>query len=241
MSDVANVNRVKYKEGDTVYIRIADPFKKFKVLKGKVYIVDAYGTFFKPDEPSYDIMVEDYEFDGKLSPALFKHCAQHTVFDNEEDCMLYGQLSIYDTLSDDEKIQFNKNLIDKYPFLQLEENYYGSNWLIELPKGWRYRIGLKMCEDLSKLDLSNFKILDIVAKNGMLKVCHDSVNEQVDKVIEYYEKQALKVCWKCGEDAKYRHVFGASFPWCKNCAYENYYVTEEGKVEEFDKWWLEIE
>ena len=24
-------------------------------------------------------------------------------------------------------------------------------------------------------------------------------------------------------------------------AYENYYVTEEGKVEEFDKWWLEIE
>ena len=113
MPDVANVNRVKYKEGDTVYIRIADPFKKFKVLKGKVYIVDAYGTFFKPDEPSYDIMVENYEFDGKLSPALFKHCAQHTVFDNEEDCILYRQLGIYDTLSDDEKIQFNKNLIDK--------------------------------------------------------------------------------------------------------------------------------
>ena len=239
MSDVANVNRVKYKEGDTVYIRIADPFKKFKVLKGKVYIVDAYGTFFKPDEPSYDIMVENYEFDGKLSPALFKHCAQHTVFDNEEDCILYGQLGIYDTLSDDEKIQFNKNLIDKYPFLQLKENYYGSNWLIELPKGWRYKIGLKMCEELSKLDLSNFKILDIVAKNGILKVCHDGGNEQVDNVIEYYEKPALKVCWKCGEDAKYRHALGL-FPWCKNCAYENYYVTEEGKVEEFNKWWLEI-
>ena len=170
MSDVTNVNRVKYKEGDTVYIRIADPFKKFKVLKGKIYIVDAYGTFFKPDEPSYDIMVENYEFDGKLSPALFKHCAQHTVFDNEEDCILYGQLSIYEKLSEEEKTQLNKNLIDKYPFLKIDENYldhYYSNWLMELPKGWRYRIGLKMCEDLSKLDLSNFKILNCINYNFM--------------------------------------------------------------------------
>lgn len=240
MSDITNVNRVKYKEGDTVYIRIADPFKKFKVLKGKVYIVDAYGTFFKPDEPSYDIMVEDYEFDGKLSPALFKHCAQHTVFDNEEDCILYGQLGIYDTLSDDEKIQFNKNLIDKYQFLQLKENYYGSNWLIELPKGWRYRIGLKMCEELRKLDLSNFKILNIIIKHdGELKVYYSGGNDQVDKVIKYYENQPTKICWKCGEDAKYRHNI-STMPWCKNCACETFYENNQGTIEDFNNMFSEI-
>ena len=123
-------------------------------------------------------MVENYEFDGKLSPALFKHFAQHTVFDNEEDCILCSQLSIYDTLSEEEKTQFNKSLIDKYPFLQIKENYYGSHWLIELPKGWRHRTGLKMCEELSKLDLYSLKLLDIIVKNGIITVCADGGNEQ---------------------------------------------------------------
>lgn len=52
--------------------RNKDEEEKFYV--GKVYIIDRYGTFEQNEEPSYDIMVEDFNGDGK--PCLVKHIRQ---------------------------------------------------------------------------------------------------------------------------------------------------------------------
>lgn len=41
-------------------------------IKGKIYIIDAYGTFFKPDDVSYDIM--DIE-----ERVLYKHIPESCV------------------------------------------------------------------------------------------------------------------------------------------------------------------
>ena len=237
MLDITNVNRVKYKEGDTVYIRLADPFKKFKVLKGEVYIVDAHGTFFKPGEPSYDILIENYEIQGKPVLSLFKHCAQHTVFDSEEDCIMHGQISIYESLKEEEKEQLNNDLIEKYSFLQSVKSSCGNNWLTTIPAGWRHRICLRMFEELSKLNLSNFKILDIKEQRGMLKVYYEGGNKQVDKIIECYENQSAKICWKCGEDAIYS---ADDLPWCRECALKYHYAKDDATEEEFDETFLEI-
>lgn len=51
--------------------------KKFFI--GKVYIIDAYGTFEQNVEPSYDIMVED--FNGSGQPCLVKHVRESECVD----------------------------------------------------------------------------------------------------------------------------------------------------------------
>ena len=59
----------KYKEGDKVTFSL---YPANQELEGVVYIVDRYGTFFNPSEPSYDIF---YEADN----TLYKHIAQSRV------------------------------------------------------------------------------------------------------------------------------------------------------------------
>ena len=58
-----------FKYGDEVGFNLI-PYKetKEKFFTGKVYIIDAYGTFEQNEEPSYDIMVEAY--DGTASTVL---------------------------------------------------------------------------------------------------------------------------------------------------------------------------
>lgn len=46
-----------------------------KEYTGEVYIVDRYGTFEQNEEPSYDVMVEDYNG----SKCLVKHLRQSSV------------------------------------------------------------------------------------------------------------------------------------------------------------------
>lgn len=50
-----------YKEGDVVKFKCDD-----KEITGKVYIVDAYGTFEQHEEPSYDVLCEEKN-------VLYKH------------------------------------------------------------------------------------------------------------------------------------------------------------------------
>ena len=46
-------------------------------LIGKVYIVDANGTYETGDEPSYDVMVKNYNDDGDM---LFKHLPESELY-----------------------------------------------------------------------------------------------------------------------------------------------------------------
>ena len=58
----------KYKKGDMV------AFQCYKAIKkGTIVVVDAHGTFFQQDEPSYDIEVTDDPFGQN---ALYKHIQQ---------------------------------------------------------------------------------------------------------------------------------------------------------------------
>ena len=47
---------------------------------GKVYIVDRYGTIEQNEEPSYDIMVEN--FLGGKDSCLVKHIRESSIIDN---------------------------------------------------------------------------------------------------------------------------------------------------------------
>lgn len=67
----------KYKVDDTVYFNFVDKNGNTIKLTGKVYIVDAYGTFEQNEEPSYDIMA--YDFNGQN--CLFKHIRESGLLD----------------------------------------------------------------------------------------------------------------------------------------------------------------
>lgn len=61
------------------------PYKETeeKFFIGKVYIIDAYGTFEQDEESSYDIMVED--FNGSGEPCLVKHIRQSHCYMLEDE------------------------------------------------------------------------------------------------------------------------------------------------------------
>ena len=61
------LGRPKYTYGDVVRFKWNDGEKL-----GKVYIVDAYGTFEQNDEPSYDVRVEEER-------CLYKHIPESEV------------------------------------------------------------------------------------------------------------------------------------------------------------------
>lgn len=62
----------KFKIGDNVQFILDN-----EGFHGKIYIVDAYGTFDNPSDVSYDIMVEDWG--PKKEECLFKHIPEKIV------------------------------------------------------------------------------------------------------------------------------------------------------------------
>lgn len=70
------IGNPKYKVGDKVKFKII-PYKEDVEIEliGEVSIVDSYGTFEQNEEPSYDIMVDDY---NGIS-CLFKHFRESVV------------------------------------------------------------------------------------------------------------------------------------------------------------------
>lgn len=71
------IGKPKYKVGDRVSFKIKDDGKDF-IVSGKVYIVDAYGTFEQNEEPSYDVMAEESHYD-KDSSCLYKHVRESSL------------------------------------------------------------------------------------------------------------------------------------------------------------------
>ena len=63
----------KYKYGDKVTFDLDG-----STWTGEIYIIDAYGTFERPGEPSYDIMVDNYG-ENKNDQCLFKHIPEYMV------------------------------------------------------------------------------------------------------------------------------------------------------------------
>lgn len=116
----------KYKVGDKVgfYLSTED---KNKLLIGEVYIVDAHGTFEQHEEPSYDIMVENFSDAGDC---LVKHVRESECVDGEKD---------------NENYQADKpwkpKPSEEYWYMGTDGIIYHESWLnSRLDKG-RYAIG----------------------------------------------------------------------------------------------------
>lgn len=65
------MDEVKYKKGDIVLFRYGQ-----KMKNGTIVIVDAQGTFFQQEEPSYDIEVTN---DLHNQNGLYKHIQQSWI------------------------------------------------------------------------------------------------------------------------------------------------------------------
>ena len=67
----------KYQYGEKVQFQFDQ-----KTVVGEVYIIDAYGTFFQNEEPSYDVMVPSIE----NRKCLHKHLRESSLksVQNEE-------------------------------------------------------------------------------------------------------------------------------------------------------------
>lgn len=70
------MQKPKYKIDDIVSFKLEN-----KVYTGKIYIVDAFGTFEQHDEPSYDIMVDNWYG----SQCLVKHVRESLLINNKKD------------------------------------------------------------------------------------------------------------------------------------------------------------
>lgn len=72
----------KFQRGDTVGFFIK-PYesKVSKYFEGTVDIVDSYGTFEQNEEPSYDVMIEDFCGKGRT---LVKHIRESECYDIKE-------------------------------------------------------------------------------------------------------------------------------------------------------------
>lgn len=65
------VGKPKFKQDEEVLF--AFPMEEgMRTLKGTIYIIDAYGTFFDDSDVSYDILVEEMN-------TLFKHVPEKDV------------------------------------------------------------------------------------------------------------------------------------------------------------------
>lgn len=69
----------KYKYGEEVLLDIDG-----RSLKGRIYIVDAYGTFFDNSDVSYDIMVEKSPHFNNTR-CLYKHINEKFVRKDDEN------------------------------------------------------------------------------------------------------------------------------------------------------------
>lgn len=130
-----------------------------------------------------------------------------------------------------EKIQQNKDLCEKYPFLiprsvwtgEIVANYdYSWTELDAFPKGWGAAFGLKMIDEINNILLSEgwrdeFQITDIKEKYGILCFYTNYTSKALNKVINKYEHLSKRTCIICGAPAKWIST-GWISPFCEKCA-----------------------
>jgi hypothetical protein len=138
-----------------------------------------------------------------------------------------------------DKIEENKALCEKYPFLlprndftgNLEENYdYSYTWLDEIPYGWCKAFGLRICEEIkvaliAENCLEKYRILQIKEKFGQLTWYDNGHSDVVDDVLLKYEYISKFVCIECGKlFPEARMVCGGWVsPFCRECyPYKDY-------------------
>lgn len=147
-------------------------------------------------------------------------------------------------------IDYNKRLIEKYPWLYPHYDWSGEKvkdydytWteLDAMPNGWRKAFGELLCEEIQEeLERCNFvdeySIAQIKEKFGELRWYDNGVPSgcRVHEIIENYSACSGYICISCGElDAPCTD--GWITPVCKNCIKKTNIKDPEAYWEEISK------
>ena len=134
--------------------------------------------------------------------------------------------------------EYNKSLIEKYPWVEIknkeecnpypeeefvEDMRYNWTWLDGMLPGWRLAFSEQMCEELQKelerVDYVNeYVILDVKEKWGMLRwsTAAIPIDSELFEIATKYEDLSENICVDCGEKAEYISK-GYICPFCKKC------------------------
>ncbi|MCK9482350.1 MAG: hypothetical protein M0R38_11465 [Bacteroidia bacterium] len=127
----------------------------------------------------------------------------------------------------------NKELIEKYPFLQVRNAWSGeiienTTWYDQIPEGWRKNFGLQMIEEISQiLKKANFEndyqIVQIKEKYAELRWydngAPEEIYQEIQNCINKYMKISEETCIFCGEKAD-GFTYGWILPICNQCSIE---------------------
>lgn len=123
----------------------------------------------------------------------------------------------------------NKALIRKYPWLipeGIKEFDYSFTYLDDMPNTWNAAFGEQLCADIAEalvkdgIDPKKYHIFQVKEKYGTLRWYHNISTENLEKVIDKYEKLSSQICINCGKPAKYR-TNGWIYYLCEECFHKS--------------------
>lgn len=134
-----------------------------------------------------------------------------------------------------EKQKRNKYLIEEYPFLTPidwggkrlipEQHEYEWTVLDDIPEGWAYLFGEKMCKEIKEALLEDdllekYGIGQAKEKWGGLRWYDYNGNEKVSRITDAYEQVSYNICSKCGKPDVPVLKLGWIIPMCEECYYK---------------------
>ena len=96
----------------------------------------------------------------------------------------------------------NKKLCERYPWLKIDDDYYCVEILDFIPVGWE-DMALDMIDELDDAIAfhhceDEFEILDAKEKWNMLRVYVAPTNDDIEDIINKYERMSGHICPICG-------------------------------------------
>lgn len=144
----------------------------------------------------------------------------------------------------------NKELIQKYPFLQprnvwtdsIPENFDYTYCLLkdEIPEGWWNRFGITYCEDLKEVlekynFLYEFRLTECKEKYGSLRAYHNGAPEEWNAHEYAWEYISSHTCVRCGKFPVPMRKAGWISPYCTSCFRKKHSDISEEDFPEFEK------
>lgn len=142
-----------------------------------------------------------------------------------------------------ERKKYNRNLINKYPFLkpknlwtglELPDYDYSYSLADDIPIGWRIAFGDLIVEEINKDLIENnyldeYEILQIKEKYGGLRWYSGPLpqNSKIQDIVYKYEMVSNNICIICGKPDVPMIPISWISPFCFDCCKKYKYCSEE--------------
>lgn len=150
--------------------------------------------------------------------------------DNAEVQLLEHDLLNLDPNDENARVELNKKLIERYPFLEIkgwnssEPSDFNSTLLDCMPVGWRKTLGIPLCEELREEILrigpsllNKYSVSQVKEKYGTLRWYAASYSEQMEDILTKYEDISQYTCVVCGKINVPIFDDGWISPFCREC------------------------